>query len=624
MLWATLSAVLDAHEFDRTARALATVLRDVASSERPDLDPKQDAQSTTANLLDPVRRAGQLALDLDAVVFHAGRIITRLRGEIPAVVCVMLGGTGTGKSTIVNRLLSDRGAMVTASSFRRTFTSGAVAIIHGHATANPGLPEGWMGLPTRIVAAHELPARGTSDALSVVNYPSEPQQGAASEWLQRVSIVDTPDIDGDQPDHHATADRAFRWAEAVIIALTPEKYQLPEPRRFLNLARRYQVPVLIAINKLDDLAVAHDVETQFKDAIDSSPAKKLFKIARDESSLSIEASASLDDMRVSVARLADHLADSARSGESLGGIGRRMADVNQSVMDRVLDPLRTLRTKITQTQQRLRDLVPDDPGVALNAVTAEFNRQMRERSVLYLMSPQRTIERLRELPGRLARLPKSTLDLLRGSNDGSGKRAARADENVDREQSKVPDFPQLAADQFRVVQATIREAISSAMPKGAPPITFEIDAERAAGIVTDEMNQLRDWLENHRGRDPLDTRIVKKLLGAVPGGDKLTRYSEWTPYLIAAGFLTTRLSPIPIDLLVIGGFSLAAWGGEKLNNAVVRRTSQANSQISMRYAALVAEQIEWAITRLDQAAPSDAVLDRLARALDEAQLATEV
>jgi GTPase SAR1 family protein len=544
-----------------------------------------------------------------------------------SVVCVMLGGTGTGKSTIVNRLLSDSGAMVTASSFRRTFTSGAVAIVNGPANPLPRskspLPDGWMGLPLRIVAGNDLPARGASDVLSVVEYPGESQQGSSSQWLGGVAIVDTPDIDGDQPDHHTTADRAFRWAEAIILVLTPEKYQLPEPRRFLNLARRYDLPVIIVINKLDDPAVASDVETQFKSAIESSPAKRLFKIARDESSLSIDPSDSIIEMRACIARLTEHLESGARSKTSLEGIARRLADVNQSVLDRVLDPLRALRTKISLTQGRLRDLVPDDPGVALNALTAEFNRQMRERSVLYLMSPQRTIARLRELPGRLARLPKSTLDLLRGSTDESGNRSARPSQDDRNDTSKLPDFPQLAADQFRVVQATIREAITEAMPKGAPAIAFEIDADRAASIVTDEMNQLRDWLESHRGRDPLDTRIVKKLLGAVPGADKLTRYSEWTPYLLAAGFLTTRLSPIPIDLLVIGGFSLAAWGGEKLNNAVVRRTSQANTQISVRYAALVAEQIEWAIARLDQAVPSDAILDRLAHALDESQLATE-
>ena len=45
--------------------------------------------------------------------------------ECPTVICI-LGGTGTGKSTMVNRLLE---ANVSAASFRRTFTAGPVAIV---------------------------------------------------------------------------------------------------------------------------------------------------------------------------------------------------------------------------------------------------------------------------------------------------------------------------------------------------------------------------------------------------------------------------------------------------------------------------------------------------------------
>ena len=54
--------------------------------------------------------------DAAALRFHL-----RDAGRPPRVVAI-LGGTGTGKSTLVNRLL---GANVSAASFRRTFTAGA-------------------------------------------------------------------------------------------------------------------------------------------------------------------------------------------------------------------------------------------------------------------------------------------------------------------------------------------------------------------------------------------------------------------------------------------------------------------------------------------------------------------
>jgi hypothetical protein len=42
------------------------------------------------------------------------------------------------------------------------------------------------------------------------------------------TLVTRPDLDGDQPAHHAQADRAFRWAEAIVFLVTPEKYQMTE------------------------------------------------------------------------------------------------------------------------------------------------------------------------------------------------------------------------------------------------------------------------------------------------------------------------------------------------------------------------------------------------------------
>src|SRR5213080_2773501 len=72
--------------------------------------------------------------DAEAIRFH----LRDDREDRPMLVAI-LGGTGTGKSTLVNRPL---GANLTATSFRRTFTSGAVAV-----TADEGnLPERWLGI----------------------------------------------------------------------------------------------------------------------------------------------------------------------------------------------------------------------------------------------------------------------------------------------------------------------------------------------------------------------------------------------------------------------------------------------------------------------------------------------
>src|SRR5204863_6200800 len=84
--------------------------------------------------------------DAKALMFHLRR--GREKKARPALV-VLLGGTGTGKSTVTNRLLERN---VSAASFKRTFTSGAVAV----AREDDVVPEGWLGLEHRVIASDAL------------------------------------------------------------------------------------------------------------------------------------------------------------------------------------------------------------------------------------------------------------------------------------------------------------------------------------------------------------------------------------------------------------------------------------------------------------------------------------
>src|SRR5262249_29208475 len=100
-------------------------------------------------------------------------------------IVALLGGTGTGKSTILNRLM---GADLSASSFMRTYTAGPVAIVATRDQIDPN----WLGW--EHVATDELPARGRSGSLMAATY--------ATDLSRAVTMIDTPDLDGDQPVHH--------------------------------------------------------------------------------------------------------------------------------------------------------------------------------------------------------------------------------------------------------------------------------------------------------------------------------------------------------------------------------------------------------------------------------------
>ena len=64
-------------------------------------------------------RHRSFSADAAALRFHL-----RDPGDRPPIVAIF-GGTGTGKSTILNRLL---GSDISAASFRRTYTAGAIAV----------------------------------------------------------------------------------------------------------------------------------------------------------------------------------------------------------------------------------------------------------------------------------------------------------------------------------------------------------------------------------------------------------------------------------------------------------------------------------------------------------------
>lgn len=529
----------------------------------------------------------RIASDLDALEFqltdHCG----------PILVCV-IGGTGTGKSTLINRLASTQGVALTAASFRRTFTSGAVAI----ARSRDSIPDGWTGLPARVVSSTELPAKGEEDSLTIVEHRVD--------LTERVSLIDTPDIDGDQAAHHAVADRVFRWSEAVIALVSPEKYQMTELRPYLKIARRYALPLIIVMNKLDDRAVADDARRVLKDVIESSDVSRLFTIPRDDSTVSIDPSESIDALRST-------LVDLQRPDQPTrtSATNRRLADLAERAFDQVLDPLRDRRERVDRAMRMLRELVAPSAGVDVDPISRDLRRQMQQRSVLYLMGPGKMIDRIRSAPAALARLPRTTIDLIRGKKLSDSESGSEA--------GKLPDFASIVTDQFRVAQMRIDDSIRSSLGERADlDASWKFDPDRAGSIVKEELANLKKWLEDRAGKDPADTRMIQKLLKVFPGAERLTKYSEAAPYLLTIAFLATRLSPVPVDLIVIGGFSAATWLGEKLSNEVAWRTREANVAINERFAQLVRSQTDEAISALDASAPEAKSLDRLSAALDAA------
>src|SRR4029434_4763620 len=67
------------------------------------------------------------------------------------------------------------------------------------------------------------------------------------------------------------ADRVFRWADAVLFLVTPEKYQMTELLPYYRLAQRYSVPTICVMNKVEERAVLEDYAQQSRATVYAIP-----------------------------------------------------------------------------------------------------------------------------------------------------------------------------------------------------------------------------------------------------------------------------------------------------------------------------------------------------------------
>lgn len=526
-----------------------------------------------------------------AIRFHLGHSDDR------PVLTAILGGTGTGKSTVMNRLF---GLEVSAASFRRTFTCGPVAV----AARDGAVPEGWLGLRRRTAGADALPVRGEPGSLLVVLHDNP--------LSARVTLVDTPDLDGDQPIHHAEADRVFRWAEAVVFLVTPEKYQMTEWQGYARLARRYRLPALFVMNKAEDALVFEDLRSQLGER--DWPDARVFAIPRDDAAYEPPPEAHLAGLRE--AALALERPEPAQRDQ---GLANRGMDLVSRLRDQILGPLSADRAEIEQLLAAMRAMTVPAPGVDVSPLTASLQRHMQEQSVLYLMGPKRVLDRVRQVPGLLSRLPRTAWDLLAGSRPGTPTLSQPADST----ETAVPDFARLLTDQLIVVQSRIDDILRSSTraaewieAEGSAYPNARIDPAQAGRIAEEELAEFRAWLEERGDARPRDTRVVEKLLKHLPGGRKACKLSEVAPYLLAVVVAAHGAFFGPIDLLILGGFSLTVWLGEKLSNEVTARTRRTNARIGERFDRLACEQVDRACRWLDQQAPAGEDLLRIERLSD--------
>lgn len=149
---------------------------------------------------------------------------TELPGDFPAIV-VLLGGTGTGKSTLFNSLA---GSTISDVGVKRPCTLQPVLLVHEDAS----------------------PALESCPCLDSTEESSPRYSRHRDDSLKHVILVDTPDFDSIETANRRIAEDLFIAGDVVILITSQEKYADLSGDRMRETAAGWNKRTLFVMNKV--------------------------------------------------------------------------------------------------------------------------------------------------------------------------------------------------------------------------------------------------------------------------------------------------------------------------------------------------------------------------------------
>lgn len=171
-------------------------------------------------------------------------IVTKVRERLQLVgghtVVALAGATGSGKSSLFNRLV---GAEVATVGARRPTTSTASAAVWGSQPVGELLD--WL----QVARRHTVPAQRVGS------------HEAASASMDGLVLLDLPDFDSREQSHRAEAERVLALVDLFVWVTDPQKYadaRLHDD--YIAALAEHEAVTLVVLNQVDRLTPAETTQ----------------------------------------------------------------------------------------------------------------------------------------------------------------------------------------------------------------------------------------------------------------------------------------------------------------------------------------------------------------------------
>lgn len=274
-----------------------------------------------------------------------------LKATFPPITCLM-GGTGTGKSTLFNSLA---GGTISPVGMRRPFTVKAVILAHGAASTDlRNCP--FLGLENDRNASLVLDDR-----------PEAPN----------MVLVDTPDFDSIEIFNRIIAENFFIISDLLILITSQEKYADLAGHRMEQRARQWGKRTVFVMNKVSSEAAFND----FRRALEMKGyMAEPIRIERFPGSPEL-----IEDLleRPEVSELIPAESDRVGSGNLRSEELARLKAHTAAVLEDLEEALDSQARRIGHVEQKIEQILKetsDELDLQLDAIVSEdLEAQIRDR-----------------------------------------------------------------------------------------------------------------------------------------------------------------------------------------------------------------------------------------------------